>query len=73
MDIKSFTIDIPEAALDDLHRALARTRWPDDVEDAGWDLGANLGAMKELADYWQNHYDWHARRSVAEPIPPIQG
>ena len=29
----------PTPTLDDLHAAIARTRWPDEVEDAGWDYG----------------------------------
>jgi pimeloyl-ACP methyl ester carboxylesterase len=42
---------------------LARTRWTDEVEDAGWDYGANLGYMKELAGYWQNQYDWRKQET----------
>ena len=42
MSIRSFTIAIPQATLDDLRERLARTRWPDEVEEAGWDYGTNL-------------------------------
>jgi len=43
MTVQPFTINIPQATLDDLHERLARTRWPDQVEGAGWDYGTNLG------------------------------
>ena len=64
MSIHPFHMDIPQATLDDLHERLARTRWPDEVEGAGWDYGTNLEYMKELADYWQHTYDWRRPPSI---------
>src|SRR5438270_6731987 len=64
MSIQHFQVNIPQATLDDLHERLARTRWLDEVEGAGWDYGTNLGYMKELAAYWQHQYDW--RKHEAE-------
>src|SRR5258708_28803624 len=58
MSIQPFKIAIPQATLDDLRERLSRTRWPDEVEGAGWDYGTNLEYMKDLADYWQHEYDW---------------
>ena len=49
MSIQSFKIDIPQATLDDLRERLARTRWPDEVEGAGWDYGTNLQYTKEYS------------------------
>jgi pimeloyl-ACP methyl ester carboxylesterase len=57
----SLTIDIPQATLDDLRERLARTRWPDEVEGAGWDYGTNLVYLKELVDYWQHEFDWRTQ------------
>ncbi|MEP6988442.1 MAG: epoxide hydrolase family protein, partial [Chloroflexota bacterium] len=62
--VKPFTINIPQAALDDLQARLKRTRWPDESPDSGWTMGANLGYMKHLVDYWLNKYDW--RKQEAE-------
>src|SRR5687767_7542469 len=59
-----FQIDVPQPILDDLRARLARTRWTDEVEGAGWGYGANFGYMQELADYWQHKYDW--RKHEAE-------
>jgi pimeloyl-ACP methyl ester carboxylesterase len=64
MSIQSFKIAIPQATLDDLRARLARTRWPDEVEGAGWDYGTNLSYMKELADYWQHTYDWRKHEAA---------
>jgi pimeloyl-ACP methyl ester carboxylesterase len=63
MSIQSFTIDIPQATLDDLHARLARTRWPDEVEGAGWDYGTNLAYLKELMAYWQHDFDWRKQEA----------
>ena len=61
MSALPFTVDIPDATLDDLRERLARTRWPDEVAGAGWDYGTNLSYLKELAAYWQDGFDWRAR------------
>ena len=61
LEARPFRIDIPQAELDDLNERLARTRWTDEVEDAGWDYGTNLGYLKGLADYWRDGFDWRAQ------------
>ena len=64
MSIQPFKIAIPQATLDDLRERLARTRWPDEVEGAGWDYGTNLRYIKELADYWQHEFDWRKQEAM---------
>src|SRR6266699_6823810 len=61
MNVQSFTIAIPQATLDDLRERLAHTRWPDEIESAGWDYGTNLAYLKALVDYWQHDFDWRAQ------------
>jgi hypothetical protein len=46
MEIRLFVVDVAQATLDDLRDRLARTRWPDEVEDAGWDYGANPAELR---------------------------
>ncbi|WP_419919617.1 epoxide hydrolase family protein [Candidatus Poriferisocius sp.] len=59
-EIVPFTVDIADSALDDLHRRLGETRWPDQLPGAGWDYGAEMGYIQELARYWAGEYDWRA-------------
>ncbi|HLJ36028.1 MAG TPA: epoxide hydrolase N-terminal domain-containing protein, partial [Ktedonobacteraceae bacterium] len=54
MSLHPFTIAVPQTTLDDLHRRLARTRWPDEAEDSGWSYGISLAYMQDVADYWQH-------------------
>ncbi len=63
MNIQPFTIAISQTILDDLRERLARTRWPDEAEHAGWNSGTNLDYLKELVDYWQPSYDWRAQEA----------
>jgi pimeloyl-ACP methyl ester carboxylesterase len=62
-DVRPFRIDVPQDELDDLRERLARTRWPDEVEGAGWDYGTNLGYLKGLTDYWRDGFDWRDREA----------
>ena len=63
-EIQPFTIDIPDADLDDLRERLARTRWPDELPGVGWTYGIPLAYVQELAAYWRTSYDW--RKHEAE-------
>ena len=56
--IRPFTIEIPEAELEDLRARIAATRWPEKegVEDAS--QGVQLATMQALARYWETEYDW---------------
>ena len=57
-ELRPFTIDVPDEVLDDLRRRLADTRWPDQIAGTGWDLGTDLGTVRELCEYWRSEYDW---------------
>ena len=63
MVIHPFTIQVAQPTLDDLRERLARMRWPDEVQGAGWDYGTNLGYLKELVDYWLHTFDWRAQEA----------
>lgn len=69
MDIRPFTVSIPQPALDDLRARLARTRWPDEVDGAGWDYGANLAYMRELMRYWETRFDWRVQERAMNAFP----
>jgi len=64
MDIHPFTIAVADDVLADLRRRLAATRWPDEVDGAGWDYGANLAYLKDLVAYWRDGFDWRAQEAT---------
>ncbi|GAA3453405.1 epoxide hydrolase family protein [Dactylosporangium matsuzakiense] len=67
--ITPFRIAVPQADLDDLADRLARTRWPDELPDAGWDYGFPLARLKELAEHWRTRYDWRAHEARLNELP----
>src|SRR5215217_2587717 len=69
MQIQPFTINIPQADLDDLRDRLARTRWPDELPGVGWSYGVPLGYLKELAEYWRTSYDWRTWEAKLNQFP----
>jgi pimeloyl-ACP methyl ester carboxylesterase len=69
MEMRPFVVEVAQAALDDLRERLARTRWPDEVEGAGWDYGASLAYMRELVAYWRTAFDWRAAERAMNALP----
>ena len=51
MAAERFSIQIPDAVLRDLEQRLDATRWPDELEGTGWELGSNLTYVRSLAEY----------------------
>ena len=56
--IVPFSISVPDAVLVDLKERLARARFPNEIEGAGWAYGTNLAYLKELVTYWRDTFDW---------------
>ena len=61
--MERFVIDIPEAAIADLHHRLDTTRWADDFA-RHWRYGANTAYIRDLAAYWREGYEWRARERL---------
>lgn len=61
--IEPFTVDVPDTVLDDLQERLARTRFPEQIPDAGWDYGTELGYLRDLVSYWKDAYDWRKQEA----------
>lgn len=69
MDVRSFTIRVPETTLVDLRQRLRHTRWPDELHDVGWDYGSSLSYIKELVEYWHARFDWRAQERLLNTFP----
>jgi epoxide hydrolase len=59
--IRPFKVHVPDSVLIDLRRRLADAKWPDQLPGTTWEYGADIKKVRELADYWQNGYDWRAQ------------
>jgi hypothetical protein len=67
--IHPFRLDIPGAEIDDLHRRLDETRWPQPLPGDDWDTGVPVAWLHELADYWRRGYDWRAVEREINEVP----
>jgi pimeloyl-ACP methyl ester carboxylesterase len=56
--IEPFTVSVPDEAIADLRRRIARTRWAERETVDDWSQGTPLSALRELLDYWSGGYDW---------------
>jgi pimeloyl-ACP methyl ester carboxylesterase len=59
--IVPFSIRVPDSVLSDLKARLARARFPDELDGAGWDYGMSLAYLKDLVAYWRDRFDWRAQ------------
>ncbi|HWB93254.1 MAG TPA: epoxide hydrolase [Puia sp.] len=57
-DIEPFNIAISPYIIEDLRERLGRARWPDEIEDSGWQYGANLEYLRHLCTHWAHGFDW---------------
>src|SRR5579864_5350362 len=61
--VKPFKAHIPDSVLMDLRRRLAETKWPDQLPGTTWEYGADIKKVRELAEYWQNGFDWRGQEA----------
>jgi len=65
--IRPFTLDVPQADLDDLNARLDRARWPDEMGDG--EYGVKQSYIRSLAERWRNGYDWRAAEAQINAHP----
>ena len=68
-EIRPFSFDVPDAALEDLRRRIAATNWPEKETVADQSQGVPLAMVKELADYWGTDYDWRKCEAKLNSLP----
>lgn len=56
--IRPFHLAIEQAQIDDLHRRLDATRWPEAETVDDWSQGVPLAELQALCAYWRTGYDW---------------
>jgi hypothetical protein len=61
---QQFKIHVLDETLGDIRRRVADFPWHEMPDDGGRACGAKLDYMKELCDYWANHYDWRAQKAA---------
>src|SRR6266481_8434902 len=70
--VTPFEVHVPEAALDDLKRRLANTRWPNKETVADWSQGVPLAKARALVEYWRTRYDWRRVERSLNALPQFR-
>ncbi|MEV7229745.1 MULTISPECIES: epoxide hydrolase family protein [Polymorphospora] len=67
--IRPFTVEIPQAALEDLRRRVAATRWPEKETVGDQSQGVPLATIQAVARYWESDYDWRKVEARLNDLP----
>src|SRR5690349_16469187 len=67
-EIRPFTIDIPQDAIDDLHTRLANTRYPQAAPGDAWSYGTPVAYLRDMVARWQA-FDWRAQEARMNAYP----
>ena len=67
--INPFHVEFPEDALAELRDRIAAARWPTKELVADRSQGVQLRTLQELADYWENKYDWRKAEAKLNALP----
>jgi len=70
--IVPFTIDVPDAELDELRERLRRTRWPEAETVDDWSQGIPLAYVQEVCRSWRDDYDWRASEARINAFPQFR-
>src|SRR5579862_1993071 len=68
-EVTPFAVHVPEAAINDLKRRLASTRWPERETVSDWSQGVPLQKAKALVAYWRDKYDWRRFETRINAFP----
>ena len=67
--ITPFTVNVPDAELDDLRNRLRRTRLAPEFANDDWRYGTNGAYLKEFLHYWETAYDWRRHEAAINAQP----
>ncbi|MGE5801856.1 MAG: epoxide hydrolase family protein [Gemmatimonadota bacterium] len=67
--IRPFRVNTPEAALVDLRRRIAATRWPAKETVSDRSQGVQLDRLQSLVHYWGTRYDWRKAEAALNALP----
>jgi len=68
-EVRSFKVDIPQKAIEDLNRRVEAVRWPSKELVTDRAQGVQLATIQELARYWVTDYDWRNVEAKLNELP----
>ena len=68
-EIRPFTVEIPQADLDDLQRRLESTRFAPAAPGDSWEYGTPESYLREMVEYWRSQFDWREQEARMNAVP----
>ncbi|MGI4812448.1 MAG: epoxide hydrolase family protein [Janthinobacterium lividum] len=65
----AFSLHIPDAAIEELRQRLSMTRYADPLPGEPWAYGTDVRWLRELVEYWREHFDWRAQEARVNAFP----
>ena len=66
---KPFKLAVPDTDIELLQQKLGLVRFPDELNDAGWDYGSPLADIKRLTAHWQSGFEWRKAEAEINKLP----
>jgi len=66
---RPFRVAIAQKTVDHILKRVREAHFPDRLDGAPWQYGADWDYMKDLAAYWSTHYDWRKAESKLNSFP----
>ncbi|GLZ80107.1 multidrug MFS transporter [Actinorhabdospora filicis] len=67
--MKTFSISVPDAVLEDLRSRLRNTRFAESVARGHWTGGVDPGWLREIVAYWAEGFDWRKAEAHLNSFP----
>ncbi len=67
--IRPFHVHVEDAAIKDLRKRIAATRWPDKETVSDQSQGVQLDKIQALVHYWGTDYDWRKAEAILNALP----
>ncbi|KAI1290673.1 microsomal epoxide hydrolase [Xylaria venustula] len=68
-EIRPYKIEVSDSKVKDLKTRLSLANFPDELDGAGWDMGAPLADVKRLAKHWEQTHDWKKAEAELNTLP----
>ncbi|KAH7414409.1 Alpha/Beta hydrolase protein [Phaeosphaeria sp. MPI-PUGE-AT-0046c] len=67
---KSYTVSVPDSAIEKLKRKLADADYPDELDTTEqWPYGSPLSDVRRLANHWEKSFDWRRAEAKINELP----
>ena len=67
--VRPFTVDIPQADLDDMMRRVREARLPERETVDDTSQGVRLQVIRDLMEYWKDQHDWRGVEARLNSLP----